>query len=227
MRTLAPHELAKASQLRVQRHRRGYLLGHAAVRSIVARYLGTTPGELVFRYGPRGKPELASGVMQFNMSRSHDLAVIAIGRSGAIGVDIERVRDGVDDDVTRCFAARAHALLRGTPKAARQEAFFRAWTRMEACAKARGAGLEENLDALELFLESNDAFLQPATHAATPERGCWLHDFSPQTGYVGALAVTQARCNLRYWQWRADAIGSAKHCDFTSAGRESGTQLCG
>jgi len=225
MQTLAPHELAKASQLRVERDRGGYLLAHAAVRSIVARYVGTTPGELVFRYGPRGKPELAHGATHFNMSRSHDLAIVAIGRSGAIGVDIERVRDGVDDEITRCFAARAHALLRGLPKAARQEAFFRAWTRMEACAKARGAGLEENLDVLERFLDPpNDCVFQPAHDASRIEGAWWLHDFTPQRGYAGALAVSQADCRLRYREWRADDIASAEHRDAALVGRGSGTQ---
>jgi 4'-phosphopantetheinyl transferase len=208
LQTLAPHELAKASQLRLERDRSCYLLAHVAARSIVARYVDTKPAELAFRYGPRGKPKLARGAMHFNMSRSHDLAIVAMGRVGPIGVDIERLRDGIDEEVTRCFSARANHRLQGLPKTARREAFFRAWTRMEAYAKARGDGLDASLDALDRFLEPRDVLQFPHS-ALRPERGWWLHDFSPQKGYAGALAVPQADCSLRYWQWQADVIGSA------------------
>jgi len=224
LQTLAPHELAKASPLRLERDRERYLLAHGAVRSIVARYLDTAPGEVTFRYGAQGKPELARGLLHFSMSRSHDLAVVAIGRSDPIGVDIERVRDEVDAEVIRCFAPRAWHVLRGLPRASQRAAFFRAWTRMEAYAKARGEGLEASLDALERFLDLHNV-LQFPRHATSTERGWWLHDFSPETGYAGALAVARADCAIRYWRWSAEDIVSVKHCDSSSVGCGSGTQV--
>jgi len=222
--TLAPHELAKGVRHRFERDRNRYVLAHGALRSIVARYVDASPRDLRFRYGLRGKPELASGALHFNMSSSHDLAVVAIGRPGPIGVDIERLRDGVDLEVIRCFAPRAGHVLRALPKTARHTAFFQAWARMEAYEKARGEGLEAGLEALERFLDQYDVLQSP--HRATgAERGWWFHDFSPRKGYVGALAVARAECAIRYWQWRAEDVGSAKHRGSNSVECGSGIQM--
>jgi hypothetical protein len=58
-----------------------YIVARGALRTILARYLKTTPGSLVFSYGLEGKPELAGGGLRFNVSRSQGLALFAIRRA--------------------------------------------------------------------------------------------------------------------------------------------------
>jgi 4'-phosphopantetheinyl transferase len=205
VRALAPSELAKAGKFHSALDRNRYVLAHVGLRTILARYLNTTSGDVVFRQGPHGKPELTGGTVRFNMSHPHDLAVIAISRNCPVGVDIERMEAGVDEELTRCLSPNAHRLLRALPNVARRRVFFQAWTRMEAYAKARGDGLESQLHTLEAFLATSDAHPSPSIGDGD-QRRWWLHDFSHRRGYAGAVAAPRANCTLRFWEWRARDI---------------------
>jgi 4'-phosphopantetheinyl transferase len=187
--SLSRDELEKARGFRSERDRNRYVVAHGALRTILARYLTTTPGEPVFRYGPKGKPELAHGVVHFSMSHSHDLFLCAFSTSG-VGVDVERVRPGVEQDLAEYLSPTARQSLDALTRAAQRRALFQGWTRMEAYSKARGEGLESGLEIFELFLREHP-------------RGWCLHDFSPRRGYVGTLATRRRKRSLRYWEWQA------------------------
>jgi 4'-phosphopantetheinyl transferase len=193
--TLSPDELARAGRFHLERDRNRYVLARGALRAILARYLKTTPGEPVFRYGPNGKPELTSGVVRFNLSHADDVVLYAISRAGHVGVDVERVRPGVEKDLAARLSPTARRLLEALPPAARRRAFFQGWTRMEAYAKARGEGAESGLETFEVFLRDQPRHWQ-------------LHDFSPRRGYVGALATRRGKCRLEYWKWQGDEMGA-------------------
>ena len=143
-RTLAPGERQRADQFRFHTDRNRYILAHGLLRSLVAAYLNIPPGEPVFRSGPQGKPELANESLRFNLSHSHELVVCAIGRAGDVGIDVELVRPGVEEDFTRRLSPEALLWLGALPKPVRRRAFFQAWTRMEAYWKARGQGLDRS-----------------------------------------------------------------------------------
>lgn len=212
--TLAPEEFAKAGQFRLELDRNRYILAHGALRTILARYLKTTPGEPVFRYGPQGKPELASGAVRFNTSHSHDLVLWTISRARDVGVDVERVRRGVDEDVAGwLFSLRALRFLEALPQPARRRAFFQGWTRMEAYSKARGEGLKLSSETFEVFLDLSNPVLLRTLGDVGQKWRWWLHDFSPRRGYVAALAARGGKCRLRYWKWQAHDIGNSRQFD--------------
>jgi 4'-phosphopantetheinyl transferase len=201
--TLGPEELAKAGRFPVGLNRNRYIVAHGVLRTILARYLETTPGEPVFRYGPHGKPELATGEVRFNMAHSHDLVLCAISRTCDVGVDVERVRPGVEDDVMRCFSPGAVRALEALPASARRRAFYQSWTRMEAYAKGCGEGLKSDLPNFDGFLNLSDRVLVPRLEGSGQASRWWFHDFRPRRGYVGALAAGQGRCRFKYWKWQA------------------------
>jgi 4'-phosphopantetheinyl transferase len=183
------------------------------LRTTLARYLRTTPREPVFRYGPQGKPELAGGAIRFSLSHSHDLVLWAISRARQLGVDVERVRPGVDQDVAREFFSRPRRRsLQALPQPERRRAFFRGWTRMEAYTKARGYGLGLGLDALEAFVDRCNPVHAQKPGAGGQDEYWWIYDFSPRRGYVAALAVPGRRCRLRYWTWRAHDLDNGRQC---------------
>jgi 4'-phosphopantetheinyl transferase len=195
--SLAPHERERAARFRRRIDGHRYLIAHAALRDILARYLNGDPRDVVLWSEPGGKPELASGSPRFNMSHSHDLVVVAISATHVAGVDVELVRRGVGHEVTRCFSPKAFARLELLPEHDRTRAFFQAWTRMEAYAKARGDGLTGHIDALDLFLRAN------GTRALREdgESDWWLlHDFTPRRRYVGTV-VTSHASRLEFWRW--------------------------
>ncbi len=141
-------ERARASRLVQPLARRRFLVRRAALRTTIGRYLGVPPADISLSSGPFGKPALAGSHehsdLRFNASDSDGLALVAITRLSDIGVDIERLRPvrGVAAIARRVFTADdAHDIMTLEAPDARLRAFFRAWCRQEAFAKALGVGL--------------------------------------------------------------------------------------
>lgn len=144
---LAPDELARASRFHFDRDRVRYVRCRSALRFLLARYLGIAAPHIRFTYTPNGKPELAadqnSRQLRFNVSHSGNMALIAVGVQDALGVDIEKIRPGVNtaELSERFFSARERAGLRVLPETMLVAAFYACWARKEAFLKAIGEGL--------------------------------------------------------------------------------------
>lgn len=114
-----------------------------ALRDALAAYLEVSPEAVRLVTGEHGKPELAGGELQFNLSHSGDVGLVAVSRERAIGVDVERI-DARRDPlalVERALGAEGAAAVRSAPEADRAAVFHRAWARREAVAKCAGTGL--------------------------------------------------------------------------------------
>jgi len=144
---LSADECARADRFRFDRDRCRFVITRGALRCLLAGSVGVSPAAIRFRYGLAGKPLIAgraAGVgVHFNVTHSGNLALIAITRAGDIGIDLEPVRDLPDWEgvANLVFDARQVAQLHSFAEPRRMQAFFRAWTRKEAIAKARGTGL--------------------------------------------------------------------------------------
>jgi 4'-phosphopantetheinyl transferase len=136
-----PAEAQQAARLVSEPLQRRYLRSHAALRAILGTY---TPAPLDFAASEHGKPYLpALPDLQFNLSHSHDMALIAVTRGIAIGVDVERFRPMQEcmSIAERFFPPLEAATLAAAPPEGREVEFFRLWTGIEAKLKARGIGL--------------------------------------------------------------------------------------
>jgi 4'-phosphopantetheinyl transferase len=143
---LDDHERERARSLLYPARRRQFIASHGAVRLILGRRLGLSPGSLRWRRGPHGKPELSGPgpAPQVSISKSGSLAALAVTQNRRVGVDIQRLL--ADLDVTRMARrfyppqeARFVASAAGT--AARVDRFTRLWVRKEACLKVSGGRL--------------------------------------------------------------------------------------
>jgi 4'-phosphopantetheinyl transferase len=97
--TLSIAEMQRAGQFRFSLHRERFILAHAALRGILSTYSGCPASSLEFARSPHGKPALANtgkGQIEFNLSHSDDLAVVAVSPWSIIGVDVEQVREMTD-----------------------------------------------------------------------------------------------------------------------------------
>jgi len=134
--------------------RRAYLRGRVALRRILAGCLDCDPGTIVFRYGPNGKPALADDVsdLQFNVSHSGSLCLVAVTRQRAVGLDVEAVVARRDHRALarRFFTPAEQDLLETTQEPAKM--FVRLWTLKEAAVKARGLKLLQGLDRFECLM---------------------------------------------------------------------------
>jgi 4'-phosphopantetheinyl transferase len=209
-RTLSADERHRAERFRLGRHRDRFVAARGLLRDVLGRYLGSRPEHVSFSYGAYGKPALAPAVdhapLAFNLAHSGAVALVAVTARGVVGVDLERVRAGVDCERigAQFFSARENRTLRILPRLLRDEAFFTCWTRKEAYVKARGFGLALPLDTFDVSLApGSTAKLLRAPGSSDEARGWWLLDCSPADGYVGAVAGHGPAAVLRRWQWNA------------------------
>ena len=201
-RTLEPDELNRAGRFHFEKHRRHFIVARGFLRSVVARYLETQPEALRFSYGAYGKPELTSEhVLRFNLSHSHEVALLAVTLDAELGVDVEHIRaDFASEDVARRFFSRAEVeVFNALPKEEQVAAFFRCWTRKEAYIKAIGKGLSQALDAFDVTLAPD---VQPALLRAEDDdvSRWWLSNVDVGEGYAGALAVERPVAQVRFFR---------------------------
>lgn len=141
---LSEDEVARAGRL-AEPVRARFLAVRRAARHILSRYVGATPAALRFVAAPRGKPSIGYPATDwlFNLSDSGDLALLAVSRTGPVGIDLERLREIRRSEAIaeRMLPPPAHDELRLARGAARDAVFLRHWTAFEARQKATGAGL--------------------------------------------------------------------------------------
>jgi len=87
--------------------------------------------------------EFASTEIHFNLAHTEDLALVAVTRVGALGVDVEGVRpvQNVEDLVARFFSRRENELFQKVSADEKPAAFFNLWTRKEHSSRPRAKAL--------------------------------------------------------------------------------------
>ncbi len=189
---LSADERDRANRFRFATHRDRYISGRSSLRTILARFVETAPGQLIFEYTQFGKPFLADSRVRFNLSHSEDLAVLAVTFDREIGVNVERIRQQKDilDVAERYFATPEREALRSLPVSDRAAGFYRCWTRKEAYIKARGDGLSLDLNSFVVSLLPQEPAALLAANDGPEEVSRWRMftlDLHPQ--YAAALAV--------------------------------------
>jgi 4'-phosphopantetheinyl transferase len=202
---LAAAEIERAERFRVDLGANRYIVGRGAMRPLLERYTGVRAEELTFVHNEFGKPELPGSEIMFNLSHSHGIALFAVTRGRAIGIDIERIREEVTMDkiAERFFSPAEASALSALPGHQRAEAFFNCWTRKEAWIKARGHGLSIPLNSFEVSLAPGDPARLLATRPDPEEASRWsLLALDCEPGYAAALAVAGEIGEVRladYW----------------------------
>jgi 4'-phosphopantetheinyl transferase len=198
---LSSDEVAHSRHLKFEADRRRFLATRLLRRRVLAEYLGDGPGKLTFRYGARGKPELASGlpgVLSFNESESDGLAVVAVARRRSLGVDIERIRlvPEAASIVSGFGSAREKDAFANMSRERQLDMFLRWWTGKEALVKALGDGLALPPPNMSVLLTVGGG-VELADGA-----GWWLETLEPAPGYVGAVVAEGSRpqVSIRVWE---------------------------
>lgn len=206
--SLAPDERERAARFHFPIHRDRFIAGRGLLRKLLASYLGKEPGALEFIYGPQGKPSLTgpAGTLHFNVAHSEDLLLIALSRSGIVGVDVEQVRTLPDFEelVAGFFSPHESSRYRSLPARQKPAAFFNLWTRKEAWLKATGEGITHLLNQVEVsFLPSEQARLLRLPAAYLNTLSWSLYELAPKPGFAGALAHAGEAPTLHCWRYQA------------------------
>ena len=194
---LSQDEKARAARFVHKTPRRQFVATRGGLRLVLSRHLGVEPQAIAFTTTGLGKPALAGQAVRFNVSHSHEAALIAVS-SAEVGVDVEHVCPrGTWADLARRYFTTEEADRIGD-----LEAFYAVWTRKEAFLKALGLGLAYGLERFAVSVPPGDPRVlwidgDPAAGAR------WsLAHLVPLPGYVGALAIEgPARVIERKWAW--------------------------
>jgi|GEM_PF-249753 len=207
LEVLSEEELGRAARYRVAAARTEFIVSHAALRCLLAGYLGCRPSEIAYAFGQHGKPELTGFVppcdWQFNLSHSRGLAAIAVTRGKRIGVDIECQRE---------FRGRTESLaktiLAGTEFEEYQQlseteqisSLLRSWTLKEALLKALGVGLAVSPQQVE-FLHSTSKPPQLISGGSAAAAESWqLFQPTVSADHCVAIATENLSGSLRVSQ---------------------------
>lgn len=172
---LGEEERRRAEGLRLERDRRRFVATRAQLRRILASKLGIAPSDVELEYGRLGKPHLSRRMLApdlcFSVSRSGDVAAIALSIGQEVGVDIEAVLPvpEADEIATLCFSASEYGSYAALGQDGRLEGFLERWTRLEAISKALGCGIGQPI--------------------SWDEKDWVVRGFVPKPGYIGSVVV--------------------------------------
>jgi 4'-phosphopantetheinyl transferase len=220
-RTLSPDEQERAQRFYFERDRRHFTVARGVLRDILSRYLLHEPHDIMFSYGPKGKPGLASDLLKavpqasdlrFNLSHAGALALYGFTRGRDIGVDVERIRalEDAEQIARRFFAPGEVHVFCALPPASRMQGFFNCWSRKESYIKATGDGLSMPLDRFEVSLTPGEParFLRVIGDPTAAAR--WsLHELYPAPGYTAAVCVEGHQWEIQCWRWTREASHEA------------------
>jgi medium-chain acyl-[acyl-carrier-protein] hydrolase len=179
-----------------------YMTARVALRDLLGRYRDAPPETLRFGYSDNGKPSCeALRPLEFNVSHSGEMALIAFTWGCPVGVDVEHIRSGLDfAGVGRdVFTATELDQLAHACPAQRVEAFFDLWVRKEAFLKRSGQGFSgephnTHVGLGPLFLSGRQN-VRPASWQGS------MQSFSLSRDYAGAIAAETPldRTSVRRW----------------------------
>ena len=202
--TLSADEAERAARFRFEVDKSRFIVSHGVLRNTLGRYLHRNPAELTFSINQYGKPALVNSNVEFNLSHSGDFVLIAVTQGRKIGVDVERIRQGISSHVIsqQYFSKAEVAELQALPIEKRESAFFTCWTRTEAYIKAQGLGLSLPLESFDVSLTPGHPAILRATRPDEKEAARWtLRSLDVDPNYAGAIAVEGADLDLRLFSY--------------------------
>ncbi len=206
--TLSPDEIARANRFHFEKDRIHFTRCRSALRDLLAGYLAIPAADIRFEYLTSGKPQLAAeqnpSALQFNVSHSANMALIAVGSEHRLGVDIEKIRGDVDTTALaeRFFSLRERAGLQALPDHLRVPGFFACWTRKEAFLKATGEGLSFPLEDFSVTTHPDlDPEIEEIKGSTDNGKRWFLADLSIVDGFRATVARERSPYRLETYAW--------------------------
>jgi len=197
---LSPAEREQAERFRFEKDAVHWRACRAALRVVLGQVLGIPPEAVAFEFGEFGKPSLSpkQGELHFNLSHCRDLALIALCRDGAVGVDLEPADRATS--LLGCEDAFCHPdEIADLPAVEEPRAamLMEIWTKKEALLKALGTGFSlaaQSVSVTEppLSYASDSRFrelrLHRLAHSTLAQHFAWL-----------AAPASIDRIEVQYW----------------------------
>ncbi len=182
---LSADERERARRFHFEHDRRRFTVARGTLRILLGERLGIDPKAVNFTQTEKGKPLIAGASIHFNISHSHERALIGISNNKPVGVDIEYLHREVDYAALaeRYFTLNEYAVIQSLPEAQHKNAFLTCWTCKEAVAKISGEGLFLSLSSFEVISP-------PGFTISQQVNGYALYKMETDNNYVAAVAVS-------------------------------------
>ena len=141
---LSSDEQQRAKHLDNTKHRQRFITTRLALRRLLSQKLACKPETIQFSYNNAARPQLKhpSSTLQFNISHSDNISLIAIADKLLIGVDIEQNNVNIEhlQVAHSVFCKNEIQLLVDKTNSSQRILFYRIWTIKEAVLKLLGTG---------------------------------------------------------------------------------------
>lgn len=203
---LSKEECARAEKYMSVEKAREFIITRSTLRKILGHALNEDPLKFEFRYTKHGMPVLSypknTSNITFNVSHTHDIALIAMTMGEYIGVDIEKIRTNIDHEklAERFFSENEYiAIMQYTGKQ-RLHSFFATWTRKEAIVKATGIGIASGLKSFDVSVHPEGPAKLVEVRWESEVKSQWkLDTINVGDSYFACLASNGPPREIRYW----------------------------
>lgn len=182
-----------------------FFISHLACREILARYCHLAATDIRYQYNQHGKPALQNTEqnIEFNLSHSGQLALLAITPDLALGVDIEykKQRSSWQRLARRFFAEAEISYILAQPDNRQLDAFYQIWTHKEAYIKATGSGMSTQLPSFSVIHNNN---FEICDHNIINDQpfNCWYQaDLNIGDNYKAAVVAKTPIIKIQYFNY--------------------------
>ncbi|NCT56343.1 MAG: 4'-phosphopantetheinyl transferase superfamily protein [Legionella sp.] len=183
---LNAEEQARAERFHFAHHQHHFTRARMMLRLILARYIHTSAEHLVFDYAKHGKPFLPDHPeLQFNLSHSGNRGLLAVGKTHALGIDLEQYSDRPYEGIgSHVFSDAENATLKTMVPSLKPLIFFNFWAQKEALIKMLGLGLSYPTTRLTVpaYPSTHHTIVDPVYHSTSK-----ILAFMPRLAYCAAL----------------------------------------
>lgn len=207
-RILSRDERNQADRKLPGRVRNEFIYGRACLRILLSLNLGTAASSVLIASSQYGKPYLCEDpALNFNVSHSHGMVLIALSKQGGVGIDLEcrNERTQVMKLAPRVLSPTEIDRLISLNTDAGSRYFHQVWTRREAIVKADGRGLSLPLTSFDL--PDEPSYNMPVR---VEDKLYYLNDIVAGEGYMSAIAMESSNCHIGMYDFPLPALASSE-----------------
>ncbi|MDH5603978.1 MAG: 4'-phosphopantetheinyl transferase superfamily protein [Cyclobacteriaceae bacterium] len=197
---LTDQQLKRRDFLAFEQDKEAYVISQGSLTLLLSAYLKIAAKEVQLGRAQKGKPfSVDNPTLQFNLSNSGGLCVVAFCLHHPVGIDIEKVRQLPDLEVLiDCNFTRVEkADIRKSDNPLRR--FFQFWTMKESYLKAIGEGMRLTPENLEFSFDRSGIKLLSVN--GVHDGDSWQFDsFTPSPSHVGTLTMSDQIQKKTYYK---------------------------
>ena len=205
---LTEEEKDKAEKIIIKEVKYRNILSRVITKKILANYLDKKLNRIHYCYNRFGKPGLSSEInpmnLNFNISHSGDLGIIAISKNNPVGIDIEQILElnDLDNLMDLIFTESEIKQIDLLDHFDKTKMFYKIWTAKEAFVKAIGQGLSFPVKNIELEINHLENISIKYIKKFPDSLNDWqLLSFVPEENYISTLAVNINNVKTKNFKW--------------------------